>query len=70
MEQMQAEQRRQQQQIEEERQQERRRREEEIREKEKELTYVMLPLYSGGQFIKMCRVHPDDVPDWRREHDC
>jgi len=70
IEQMQAEQRRQQQQIEEERQQERRRREEEIREKEKELTYVMLPLYQNGRFVKMCRVHPDDVPDWRREHDC
>jgi DNA repair exonuclease SbcCD ATPase subunit len=70
IEQMQAEQRRQQQQIEEERQQERRRREEEIRVKEKELTYVMLPLYQNGRFVKMCLVHPDDVPDWRREHDC
>jgi hypothetical protein len=70
MEEMQAQQRRQQQQHEEERQRDRLRREEEIQERQKELTYVMLPLYSGGEFVRMCRVHPDDVPEWKRQHGC
>ena len=67
-EEMKAEQREREKRWQEEQDRQREREEARLREKQKELQYVMLPLYVNGVYQRDCRVHPDDVDEWRHRH--
>ena len=67
-EEMKAEQRERERRWQEEQDRQREREEARLREKQKELQYVMLPLYVNGVYQRDCRVHPDDVDEWRHRH--